>query len=75
MRRTELLKHLREHGCVFIREGGSHSWWGNPAQNRRSSVPRHTEIIDILAYGKTEKADLSAKEIKILKALVEENLR
>jgi hypothetical protein len=24
MKRTELLKHLREHGCVFIREGGSH---------------------------------------------------
>ena len=37
MKRTEPLKHLREHGGVFIREGGSHSWWGNPAQNRRSS--------------------------------------
>jgi len=49
MKRTELLKHLREQGCVFIREGGSHSWWGNPTQNRRSSVPRHTEVIDNLA--------------------------
>jgi len=49
MKRTELLKHLREHGCVFIREGGSHSWWGNPAVNRRSSVPRHSEINDNLA--------------------------
>lgn len=45
MKRAELLRHLREHGCVFIREGGSHSWWGNPVQNRRSSVPRHTEIM------------------------------
>jgi len=44
MKRLALLKHLREQGCVFIREGGSHSWWGNPQQNRRSSVPRHTEI-------------------------------
>ncbi|MBV5306549.1 MAG: type II toxin-antitoxin system HicA family toxin [Desulfobulbaceae bacterium] len=44
MKRTELLKHLREHGCVLIREGGSHSWWGNQKQDRRSSVPRHTEI-------------------------------
>jgi hypothetical protein len=33
-----------------------------------------SEIFLLLAYGKTEKADLSAKEIKILKALVEENM-
>jgi mRNA interferase HicA len=49
MKRTVLLKHLREHGCVFIREGGSHSWWGNLEQNRRSSVPRHSEVNDNLA--------------------------
>ncbi|MDP2968553.1 MAG: type II toxin-antitoxin system HicA family toxin [Deltaproteobacteria bacterium] len=49
MKRTELLRHLHEQGCVFIREGGSHSWWSNPQQNRRSSVPRHNEINDKLA--------------------------
>ena len=49
MKRTELLKHLNEHGCVFLREGGCHSWWSNPALNKRSSVPRHTEIRDHLA--------------------------
>ena len=49
MKRMELLRHLREHGCVFIREGGSHSWWSNPSQNRRSSVPRHAEVNDNLA--------------------------
>jgi mRNA interferase HicA len=49
MKRMALLKHLREQSCVFIREGGNHSWWGNPKQNRRSSVPRHTEINDNLA--------------------------
>jgi mRNA interferase HicA len=49
MKRTDLLKHLRKHGCVFIREGGSHSWWGNPQQNRRSAIPRHTEINEHLA--------------------------
>jgi len=32
-----------------VREGGRHSWWGNPANNRRSSVPRHSEIVDLLA--------------------------
>ncbi len=49
MKRAELLKYLREHGCLGIREGGNHSWWENPAQNRRSSIPRHTEINDNLA--------------------------
>lgn len=39
MKRTELLRHLREHDCGFVREGGNHSWWGNLALNRRSSVP------------------------------------
>lgn len=49
MKRNQLVAHLREHGCVFIREGSRHSWWGNPLQNKRSSVPRHTEIVDHLA--------------------------
>jgi mRNA interferase HicA len=49
MKREELLRHLRAEGCELLREGGRHSWWHNPAQNRRSAVPRHTEINDILA--------------------------
>jgi mRNA interferase HicA len=49
MKRSAFLKHLRERGCVFVREGGNHSWWANPDQNRRSSVPRHSEIVDQLA--------------------------
>jgi len=49
MKRGEFLKHLRAHGCTLVREGGSHSWWGNTSQNRRSSVPRHAEINDNLA--------------------------
>ena len=49
MKRNQLLKHLRQHGCQLLREGGRHSWWSNPAENKRSAVPRHTEISDILA--------------------------
>ena len=33
MKRKELLRHLQDHGCVFVREGGSHSWWMNTSQN------------------------------------------
>ncbi|MBI5385821.1 MAG: type II toxin-antitoxin system HicA family toxin [Verrucomicrobia bacterium] len=49
MKRRELIRHLRSHGCVLVREGSNHSWWGNPLLNRRSSVPRHTEINRFLA--------------------------
>ncbi|MBI2425459.1 MAG: type II toxin-antitoxin system HicA family toxin [Candidatus Hydrogenedentes bacterium] len=48
MKRTEFLKHLQTHGCFLVREGSRHSWWGNAANTRRSSVPRHREINDLL---------------------------
>jgi mRNA interferase HicA len=44
VKRHELIEHLRRHGCVPVREGRRHSWWGNPANNRRSAIPRHSEI-------------------------------
>ena len=49
MKRRQLLKHLRDSGCELLREGGKHSWWHNPVLNRRSAIPRHAEIVDILA--------------------------
>ncbi len=38
-----------DHGCELVREGGNHSWWGNPTNGRRSAVPRHSEVSDHLA--------------------------
>ncbi|MEK7277675.1 MAG: type II toxin-antitoxin system HicA family toxin [Chloroflexota bacterium] len=49
MNRSGFVKHLRSHGCELLREGKRHSWWHNPALNKRSAVPRHKEISDILA--------------------------
>lgn len=49
MKRQKLVKHLKDQGCELLREGARHSWWINPAQDRRSAVPRHTEINDRLA--------------------------
>jgi mRNA interferase HicA len=49
MKRRDLIKHLEAHGCEFLREGSRHSWWWNPEQNKRSSVPRHMEVKDNLA--------------------------
>jgi mRNA interferase HicA len=49
MKRRRLLRYLRQQGCELLREGAKHSWWHNPAQKRRSAIPRHTEIVDVLA--------------------------
>ena len=49
MKRRDLIRHLESHGCELLREGGSHSWWHNPSQNKRSAVPRHREVNDHLA--------------------------
>ncbi len=42
MKRNEFLKYLRSQGCDLLREGGKHSWWHNPALNKRSAIPRHS---------------------------------
>jgi mRNA interferase HicA len=49
MKRKELLSYLCSQRCEFVREGGRHSWWYNPVLNKRSAIPRHNEIRDILA--------------------------
>lgn len=49
MKRKKFLKHLNKHDCRLIREGARHSWWYNFHLNKRSAVPRHTEINDTLA--------------------------
>ncbi len=49
MKRRRLEEHLRSHGCEELREGGRHSWWHNPKLNRRTAIPRHSEIDPHLA--------------------------
>jgi len=48
MKRKALIRYLQSQDCYLLREGGNHSWWHNPVQNKRSTIPRHTEIKDIL---------------------------
>ncbi len=62
MKRKQLLAYLRNQGCDLLREGGRHSWWHNPALNKRSAIPRHTEVKDILA--KKICKDLGVKPFK-----------
>jgi mRNA interferase HicA len=50
VKRGDLLRHLRRHGCHLKREGRAHSLlWTNPTTGAVEAVPRHTEIPDVLA--------------------------
>jgi len=49
VKRGDLLRHLRKHGCHLKRGGRSHSLWINPVTGAVEAVPRHTEIADVLA--------------------------
>ena len=44
MKRGDLERHLRRHGCYLKREGSSHSLWCNPATGAVEAVPRQFEI-------------------------------
>ena len=49
MKRDDLLRHLRQHGCTLLREGGKHSGFVNRSTRKVTAVPRHREINDFLA--------------------------
>lgn len=49
MKRKDLIKHLKKHGCEFLREGGNHTLFLNKGAQKVSTIPRHSEINDILA--------------------------
>lgn len=49
MKRRQLLRHLKTHGCELRREGSNHSIYRNPATGETTPVPRHTEIAENLA--------------------------
>ena len=49
MKRLDLIRHLEQQGCTFLREGSQHSVYVNRAKRKSSTVPRHREINDLLA--------------------------
>ena len=50
MKRRDIIRHLESCGCEFLREGGNHTIYVNRAKAKTSSVPRHAEINDFLAW-------------------------
>jgi predicted RNA binding protein YcfA (HicA-like mRNA interferase family) len=50
MKRTDLIRHLESHGCIFVREGGKHTVYKNPVNGAYSTVPRHNMLKKHLAH-------------------------
>jgi mRNA interferase HicA len=63
LKRTELEKHLRAHGCQLYREGSKHSVWWNPANRKTSAVPRHREINSYTARGICRSLEIAEPKI------------
>jgi len=44
MRKRDLERHLRDHGCRLERQGAGHEIWLNPANEQETTLPRHRDI-------------------------------
>ncbi|MHC1767847.1 MAG: type II toxin-antitoxin system HicA family toxin [Verrucomicrobiia bacterium] len=49
MKRADLIRHLENHGCAFLREGGNHTIYVNSKSKKVSAVPRHREVLEFTA--------------------------
>lgn len=49
MKRVDLIRTIEGLGCEFVRHGGKHDWYRNPATGVAQAVPRHREIKENLA--------------------------
>jgi mRNA interferase HicA len=43
IKRVDLERHLKRHGCSISREGGKHAVWRGP-EGSASTLPRHREV-------------------------------
>jgi len=49
MKRGELLRRIKAHGCVFVKHGKKHDVYKNPRTGFEERVPRHSDINENLA--------------------------
>lgn len=49
MKRRDLIHHLEQNGCEFLREGGRHTMYVNKPERKASAIPRHREVNEHLA--------------------------
>ena len=63
MKTNLFIKHLNEKNCVLYREGSNHSMFRNPKNGKRTSVPRHPNIDEYLAFDICKQLDIPKPKI------------
>lgn len=58
MKRRDLEKHLRQHGCELDHHGSRHDVWHNPESGKQTAVPRGNEILTHTAEGICKDLDM-----------------
>jgi predicted RNA binding protein YcfA (HicA-like mRNA interferase family) len=48
MKLRDLVRHLEQHGCEKLREGGNHTVYVNRRTRKVTAVPRHRELNDLI---------------------------
>lgn len=49
MKRKLLLKILKQHDCILLRNGAKHDIYHNPIKGTTQPIPRHNDINEMLA--------------------------
>ncbi len=49
MKLRDLIRHLEQHGCEKLREGGNHTVFVNRPKQKSTAVPRYREVNEFLA--------------------------
>jgi len=44
LKKRDLIKHLKLHGCIQLKGGSKHDKWFNPSNNQKTAVPRHNDL-------------------------------
>jgi hypothetical protein len=69
------LRYLSSHGWEQLREGSNHSWWCNPSQICRNSIPRHSEIKQVVISHKSARVLGSIALIAMVRLLLNATVR
>ncbi|MBA3649447.1 MAG: type II toxin-antitoxin system HicA family toxin [Chitinophagales bacterium] len=44
MKHKKFIRHLNDHNCFFHHHGANHDIYKNNSNQRKTTVPRHTDI-------------------------------
>lgn len=62
MKRSDFERHLKKNYCSKLREGSNHSIWINEANNKKTSLPHHNELSNIICKVICKQLEVPAPE-------------